>query len=188
MSSIHPDDQVRVTRGEHAGYYRVLDIDDRAGETVLRLLPERAWSIADPVERRHHVIALGHKHPERIFHKVPEHAPVCRSCGDMWPCQHVRDSEKIDAAFREIQNEENKRQQAREARKKARARYSMPGFCPACRKPVTTGQPSQTFETNAVIKNGPPVTFHVSRQCGIDTRHHSMNDYQKRLQKEKTNR
>lgn len=187
MTDIGPDDQVRVTLGEYVGYYQVLAVDERDGETVLRLLPEHAWSIVDPVERRHHVIALGHKDPEWYFSKVPEHTPVCRFCGGLWPCQHVRDQEKLAAEIREIENGENKLQLAREQRKKYRARYSMPGVCPACQKPVTIGQPSQTFEQNVVIKNGPPVTFHVSRKCGIDTRHHSMNDYQKRLTKE-TNR
>lgn len=167
---------------ELSGYYKLNRIDEREGKPVLNLVPEVAWSIDDPVQRRHHQIALSFT---RFWHLwiVEEHAPACRVCGEMWPCQHVKDLGRLDSAIRDMEETERKRHQAKETRRRFKARYSTPGVCPACQRPVAVGQPFRTFEVNAVVKDGPPVTYHLSAQCAADTRHHSLHDYLSRLKK-----
>lgn len=177
-----PGDTIQIIRSEFAGYYRVIRTTERDGKPVYDLLPEDAWEIADPVNQRSHRISLSL--PVASARTVGEHAPVCRTCGKLWPCTHVKNIRQLDQDIQDLEEQERKRHRARGQRRRFRARYLVPGVCPACQKPVTFGQPSQTFDTNAIIKNGPPVTFHVSRKCGIDTRHHSMHDYQQRLKKQ----
>lgn len=171
--------------GELDGYYKVThagldDHPDRpGGRHVYSLLPERAWNMADPVTRRHHEKNLSVD--PGIVEVVEDHAPACRTCGELWPCEHARSFARLETEVQEITMAEEKRRRERQRRKDFRARYETPGVCPACRGIVATGQPFRVFDTNAVIPNGPAVTYHVSRKCGIDTQHHSMQDYMRRL-------
>lgn len=182
IDDLTPGDTVHITAGKHTGYYELTRIDERNGEPILNLIPEAAWRITDPATKKSHEIAL--KTPRLYYiRRVTDHAPACRTCGELWPCTHMKNLNKLDNDIQALEEKERKRHQARKQRHKFRARYSTPGVCPACQTIVTTGQPFRTFEVNAVIENGPPVTYHLSRKCAADTRHHSMHDYLKRLKK-----
>lgn len=182
IDDLTPGDTVHITAGKHTGYYELTRIDERNGEPILNLIPEAAWRITDPAAKKGHEIAL--KTPRLHYvRRVTDHAPACRTCGELWPCNHVLDAQKLENTINEIERSERKRDRDRKTREQFRARYSMESVCPACRQVVTTGQPFRTFDVNAVIANGPPVTYHLSRKCAADTPHHSMHDYLKRLKK-----
>lgn len=172
-----PGQIVELLASKHKGFYLVQHVKDEGEKLTLDVLPETAWDITDPVARKHKSRALEFNKTYRHLVKiVPAHAPICRECGMMWPCSHHKETAQVNQMMNEVEWEERKRERARETRRLARLRYETPGICPACQQPVTYGQPSQTFTTNAVIAGGPPVTYHVSRHCCVDVKHHSMTD------------
>lgn len=76
--------------------------------------------------------------------------PLCSCCGHPFPCR-IADQEA---------------QAAREMEAAERELSLMPGFCPACREPVTSRQKSITFGGPNVrnpLAEGP--TFHLRRKC-----------------------
>lgn len=75
------------------------------------------------------------------------HWPMCATCHEPTPC-------------RETVTEGITEQAADRA-----ARYETPGACPACGEVVTQRQRSITWETNTMVPLGPPVTFHLRRDC-----------------------
>lgn len=76
-----------------------------------------------------------------------EHYPLCGHCHEPLPCREQITAAHVDAAMREMQ------------------RYSFPGVCPGCEKPVTRREWSGTYEINRVVPGGPPVTFHLRKEC-----------------------
>lgn len=76
-----------------------------------------------------------------------EHYPICAQCHEPLPCRDQMAQRVSTEAMAHM------------------SRYEMAGVCPACEEPVTGRQKSQTWPDNAVIPQGPPVTFHLRRQC-----------------------
>lgn len=79
-----------------------------------------------------------------------EHYPVCARCGEPTPC---RELEGKRIAEREMARME---------------RYCTPGVCPSCDQPVTERQKSIAFVENVLVPAGPPLVFHLRRQCWWD--------------------
>lgn len=145
---------------EHA-VYRVISVRDLPEEhwndqdravkpefrKALRLRPVELADHPDPVKAasgdRHIASARHHS-----WHRYPtEHYPVCASCAEPLPCR-----------------EELGRKHAEDAVTRM-GRYELAGVCPACEKPVSARQKSITFGENLEVLGGPPVTFHLRRQC-----------------------
>lgn len=163
------------------GYWEVISVRERGEAIALEVLPEALWDELDPVARR-----AGYKHfrvSAITIQRVAEHAPVCRVCGELWPCNHREDLRKLNLSITAMEDAEYKKTRDKETRRRFKVRYTTPGVCPACMQPVTEGQPYQTFEDNAVYKKGPAVTYHLSRKCSTEVKHHSMHDYLGRLRK-----
>lgn len=76
-----------------------------------------------------------------------EHYPICARCHEPLPCREKIANDQVAAAMRKIE------------------RYSFPGVCPACEKPVTRREWAGTYEINRVVPGGPPVTFHLRKEC-----------------------
>jgi len=80
------------------------------------------------------------------------HIPVCLDCGDVLPCREQMAATVSAASAKRV------------------SRYETAGVCPACSEPVTQRQKSLTWEDNAVIPGGPPVTFHTRLSCAFSAR------------------
>jgi hypothetical protein len=78
------------------------------------------------------------------------HYPVCSRCSEPVPCR-----EEMAASL------------SATASAKA-ARYEISGVCPSCDEPITARQKTITFDENMESIAGPPVTFHLRRQCRWD--------------------
>lgn len=87
--------------------------------------------------------------PYRILGRawvLPEHYPVCRVCGEPWPCPD------IDLTM----------QVRRETALLDRYMSILPGCCWSCGEPVTGKQKSAEFPgSNLLLIGGPPVVFHT---------------------------
>jgi len=86
-----------------------------------------------------------------------EHYPVCAECHEPLPCRTQMAERVAEAAIERM------------------SRYETAGVCPSCGEAVTTRQRSQTWPDNAMIPQGPPVTFHLRGRC-----HWSAVEYEKR--------
>lgn len=86
-----------------------------------------------------------------------EHYPVCAQCHEPVPCR--------DQMAETLSHKASERM----------SRYEMAGVCPSCGEVVTRRQQSLTWPDNAEVPGGPPVTFHMRRQC-----RGSAHDYEKR--------
>lgn len=83
---------------------------------------------------------------------LPEHFNVCRLCGELPPCRH----EYNEAVMEHV------------SEKMAEAMAILPGFCHACRKPITRRQASVRFEGANLIRpdlGENSAVFHTRRQC-----------------------
>lgn len=83
----------------------------------------------------------------RCFTFADLHYPICAKCLEPLPCR-----EQMVARVTEAESETFEQ-------------YSAAGVCPACSEPVTTRQKCITWQENLVVPLGPPVTFHMRRQC-----------------------
>ncbi|QLF84212.1 hypothetical protein SEA_PYTHEAS_72 [Gordonia phage Pytheas] len=84
--------------------------------------------------------------------RIDEHYPICGTCRDLMPCQHV----VIDTIATQSSD--------------TFERYNTPGVCPACREPVTSRQQLISFSRN--LHGFGAVTFHLRKKC-----RHSACDY-----------
>lgn len=86
-------------------------------------------------------------------HLLPERYKVCSCHGDPWPCQDVDRDEHTTLRVRELDKLTGK----------------MAGCCWSCNEPLTTRQKSVTYAgDNLDLPGGPPVRFHLRRQCWHD--------------------
>jgi hypothetical protein len=90
---------------------------------------------------------MGGARPKYLDVYTDEHYPICAECREPLPCRDQM-AERISAL--EITK---------------MARYEMAGVCPSCSEPVTARQKSTTWPDNAIIPQGPPVTFHMRARC-----------------------
>ncbi len=83
---------------------------------------------------------------------LPEHFSVCRLCGELPPCRHEYNEAVMEHA----------------TEKMTEAMAILPGFCHACREPVTRRQGSVRFEGANLIRpdlGDNSAIFHTRRQC-----------------------
>lgn len=100
----------------------------------------------DPRARDHDRHRGSRKH--QIWYIYPnEHYPICATCHEPTPCRDQMAEKHAARGAEEF------------------SRYTMAGVCPACQEPVTKRQKSMTWEDNAVVPGGPPVTFHMRYTC-----------------------
>lgn len=76
-----------------------------------------------------------------------EHYPICAQCLEPLPCRDQMAERVSTEAITHM------------------TRYETAGICPACEEVVSRRQQSQTWPDNAVIPQGPPVTFHLRSKC-----------------------
>jgi hypothetical protein len=138
---------------EHA-VWRLIAVNSHPDDTEhpLRvILRPVAITSDDPQARDHDIHLAAQGHGFDLWHVYPgQHYPVCVICQEPMPCREQM-AEKVAAAGA-----------------KDFERYTVEGFCPACQEPVSQRQQSRTWEDNAVVPGGPPVTFHMRRACWGD--------------------
>lgn len=137
---------------EHA-VYRVIEVIDRTEGFPDDPKPIRVRALPvgiDPAtamtgDKR----AAGFRAPKRAWWDIypDEHYPICAKCHEPLPCREQMAQRVSEASAQELD------------------RYTMPGVCPACQEPVTQRQKGITWEDNAAVPGGPPVTFHTRRKC-----------------------
>lgn len=131
------DREYYAAHGRHRGAAPISEED-----WVLRPL----YLIIVPVAggKRRHVKARPYAHA--LAYVLSPHYPVCRECGEVYPCRHL----EIDA--------EAKKQMARVTKLES----ILPGCCWCCGKPVTSKQKSIVFEgENLLLPGAPPPVFHM---------------------------
>ena len=79
------------------------------------------------------------------------HYPVCKDCGELWPCREVEITQEVD----------------RQAAKLAELEKILPGCCWSCGEPVTSKQASIRFDgDNLLLPGAHPPVFHLRRKGG----------------------
>jgi len=105
--------------------------------------------------KRHHVKIRSWRYWGREAYALPEHYPVCRDCGEPWPCPELEITQEIE----------------RESAKVERLEKILPGCCWSCGDPVTSKQASIRFDgDNLLLPGASPPVFHLRRkgQCRSD--------------------
>jgi hypothetical protein len=98
---------------------------------------------------RHHVKALPYA-GGRAWVLSP-HYPVCRECGEPWPCRELDITQEV----------------RREAEKIAELEKILPGCCWSCGEPVTHRQSSIVFDgDNLLLPGAAPPVFHLRSKGG----------------------
>lgn len=130
--------------------WRVVEVRERPAEdgiarTAARVRPVALVDHPDPVKAarkdRHLAGWSWSVYPD------PEHYPVCACCGEPCPCRIEVGRQVAEREIRQM------------------GLYDAPGVCPACKNPVTDRQRSIGFTENLVMPGGPPVVFHLRKQC-----------------------
>lgn len=81
----------------------------------------------------------------------PEHYPVCRECGELYPCRELDIRAEADREMREFDKYEK----------------IMPGSCWGCGEPITHRQNAIRFDgENLFLPGAPPAVFHARRSGG----------------------
>jgi hypothetical protein len=138
---------------EHA-VYRVQLVESRPTDhdenCPVRVIMRPIEITGDDVRDRDHDRAL--KAPEHYYWQVypTEHYPICVKCQEPLPCREQMIEQVAAASAEDFE------------------RYSTPGVCPACDKPVSSRQKSISWPDNVVVPFGPPVTFHLRNECRWD--------------------
>ena len=77
------------------------------------------------------------------------HYPVCKDCGELWPCREVEIAQEID----------------KQSAKLADLEKILPGCCWSCKEPVTHKQGSIRFDgDNLLLPGAPSPVFHRRRK------------------------
>lgn len=77
------------------------------------------------------------------------HYPVCKECGEPWPCPELDIKAEVDKQSAEM----------------ARLESILPGCCWCCGEPVTSRHKAIVFDgENLLLPGGPPVVFHRRRR------------------------
>lgn len=133
---------------EHAVYRVVetrLEPDDE--KLPLRVVLRPIHITRDDPRSRDHDLHLGSPKHHLWYIYPDEHYPICATCHEPLPCREQMAQEISEAAAERFE------------------RFTMAGVCPACQEPVSSRQKSLTWEDNAVVPGGPPVTFHLRANC-----------------------
>jgi hypothetical protein len=142
---------------DHA-VYRVVETrvreDHPERPNVVTLRPIEV--VADDPRSRDHDRHIG-TIPYFTWYTYPDlHYPICSTCSEPLPC---REQMAVDLSEQAAERFE---------------RFTLAGVCPACSEPVSQRQKSMTWEDNAVVPGGPPVTFHLRRACRESARRYEM--------------
>lgn len=87
----------------------------------------------------------------RDAYVLSPHYPVCKDCGEPWPCTELDIAAEVD----------------KEAAKLARLEKILPGCCWSCGDPITHRQGSVRFDgENLLLPGAPPAVFHSRRTGG----------------------
>lgn len=106
---------------------------------------------SDPRARDHDLhFRIGGGQPHMYSFYRTEHWPACGKCGEPQPCREQMQDRISERAAAEW------------------AQHETPGVCPSCSKPVTAKQATWSCPDNLIIPGGPPVTFHLRRECWWD--------------------
>lgn len=136
---------------EHAVYrvvsVRVTEPDDKGRTVHARVRPVGIAETGDPVADARSTRAFTSGKHGRWTVYASEHYPVCGKCHEPLPCREQMAEQISGKAAEKFE------------------RYAVAGVCPGCSEVVTQRQKSVTWEDNAVVPGGPPVTFHLRRGC-----------------------
>ncbi len=104
--------------------------------------------------KRHHVRVRPYASYREAYVLSP-HYPVCRDCGEPWPCRELDITQEVD----------------RQAAKLAKLEKILPGCCWSCGEPVTHKQGAIRFDgENLLLPGASSPVFHLRRkgQCRSD--------------------
>lgn len=105
--------------------------------------------------KRRHVKVRPYAGWGRTAYALHPHYPVCRECGEPWPCPELDIKRELDKSAAEM----------------ARLEGIMPGCCWCCGEPVTSRHKAIVFDgENLLLPGGPPAVFHL-RQRSKGGRH-----------------
>lgn len=130
---------------------------DRACEWPRSPASEETWDrrpvylIVVPADggKRHHVKRRPYAYGPAYV--IPEHYPVCRECGELYPCREL----------------EIRAEAAREMKELDKYEKVLPGTCWGCFEPITHRQDAIRFEgENLFLPGAPQVVFHARRSKG----------------------
>lgn len=100
--------------------------------------------------KRHHVRVRPWANWGQDAYVLPEHYPVCKDCGELYPCRELEISAEV----------------ARQAGKMAKLEKIIPGCCWACGEPVTHRQKAIRFDgDNLLLPGREPAVFHLRSKC-----------------------
>jgi hypothetical protein len=102
--------------------------------------------------KRHHLRIPPYSHISRGAWVLSPHYPVCKDCGELWPCHEVEITQEVDKQAAEL----------------AKLEKILPGCCWSCGEPVTRKQGSIGFDgDNLLLPGAPSPVFHLRRkgQC-----------------------
>jgi hypothetical protein len=99
--------------------------------------------------KRHHTKICPYGSIRQGAWVISPHHPVCKDCGELWPCREVEITQQVD----------------REAAKLAKLEQILPGCCWACGEPVTHRQSVIRFDgDNLLLPGADPAVFHLRRK------------------------
>jgi hypothetical protein len=99
--------------------------------------------------KRHHVKIRPWRYWGREAYVLPEHYPVCKDCGEPWPCPELEITQEVD----------------RQAAKLSELEKILPGCCWSCGEPVTRKHSSIGFDgENLLLPGAPSPVFHLRRK------------------------
>jgi hypothetical protein len=134
------DEHDREYYGMHARSRSVAEEDWRLRPVYLIVVP------ADGGKRVHKKIRPYVRRQAFVLHP---HYPVCRDCGEPWPCRELEITREV-------------RRQAEEVDRLAAI---LPGCCWECGEPVTSRQKSVRFDgENLLLPGSPPPVFHLRQK------------------------
>lgn len=117
-----------------------------------RLVPEEDWELrplylivvpAGGGKRAHRKIRPYARRQTWVLHP---HYPVCRDCGEPWPCRELEITREVRKQGAEVE----------------RLAAILPGCCWGCAEPVTSRQKSVRFDgENLLLPGGGDVVFHL---------------------------
>ena len=100
--------------------------------------------------KRHHTKVCPYAGLFRGAYVISPHHPVCRDCGELWPCREVEITQEVQKQAAVMQRYEQ----------------VLPSCCWSCGEPVTGRQGSVTFDgDNLLLLGAPPPVFHLRRKC-----------------------
>ena len=101
--------------------------------------------------KRHHVKVQPWRYRFREAYTLPEHYPVCKDCGEPWPCQELEITQEV----------------SKQSAVLAELEKILPGCCWSCAEPVTHRQKAIRFDgDNLLLPGAPSPVFHLRGKNG----------------------